>query len=77
MLDESIEKINNYAKDKAYLILYYESDVKFIYERMYLRLKENRQSKSGNIMDGNSCEKVMQIQRLDITNLAHNIFFSF
>jgi hypothetical protein len=41
MLDESIEKIKNHAKDKAFLILYYESDVKFIYERMYLRLKEN------------------------------------
>jgi hypothetical protein len=41
MLDKSIKKIGDHAKDKAYLILYYESDVKVIYEKLYLRLKEN------------------------------------
>jgi hypothetical protein len=41
MLDESIKKIGDHAKDKAYLILYYESDVKMIYERLYMRLKKN------------------------------------
>lgn len=46
-LDKSIKKIADHAKDTAYLILDYESDVKMIYERLYLRLRENTPIQKG------------------------------
>jgi HEPN domain-containing protein len=47
ILNEAIGKIKAHRKDKTDLIAYYESDVRVIYQRFYLRLKENAPIQNG------------------------------